>query len=368
MLLFALTAAATMLLAAGEVWMMRAGTPEQFGMAVRWTYVPAWALIVSLVGFVRLYLRAGRPWLGWAVCGLRTLSLILNFLTGANLNYREITAVRRIPFLGESVSVAEGVSNPWMLVGQLSLLLLVIFVADAALTVWRRGDRRQALVVGGGIVFLALMGTGQAILVFWGIIAAPITASLFYMGIVAAMGFELSHDVLRAAELSEELRESEQRMDLAASAADLGLWVWDIARDEIWTTDKGRELFGFAAGERLDFTRWVGTLHPEDREPVCAAVAAALENGGDYHSEYRVLSGAPPVRWIAARGPGRVRRRSPPAADARRLHRHHGAEAGGAGGARKTGGTDPPLARGDARGIVRLARARAKPASHRHPK
>jgi hypothetical protein len=42
----------------------------------------------------------------------------------------------------------------------------------------------QALVVCGGMVFLALMGTGQAILVFWGIIPAPITASLFYMGIV----------------------------------------------------------------------------------------------------------------------------------------------------------------------------------------
>jgi hypothetical protein len=54
------------------------------------------------------------------------------------------------------------------------------------------------------------------------------------MGIVAAMGFELSYDMFR----TEELRESERRMDLAASAVDLGLWGWDIARDEIWTTDK----------------------------------------------------------------------------------------------------------------------------------
>ena len=301
-LLFALMAVATTLLAAGEMWMMQAGTPEQFGMALRWGHVPVWALIVSLVGFVRFYLRAGRRWLGWAVCGVRTLSLIPNFLTGANLDYREITALRRIPFLGESVSVAEGAPNPWMLVGQLSLLLLVIFVADAALTVWRRGDRRQALVVGGALAFFVLMGTGQAIMVFWGIKSAPITASLFYMAIVVAMGFELSHDVVRAAVLSEELRESERRMDLAASAADLGLWVWDIARDEIWTTDKGRDLFGFAKAEPLDFARFAGRLHPDDRDPVRAAVAAAFENGGNYHSEYRVLSGAPSVRWIAARG------------------------------------------------------------------
>ena len=95
--LFALTAVATTLLAAGEVWMMRAGTPEELATAVRWTHVPAWMLIVSLVGFVRLYLRAGRRWLAWTVCGVRTLSLILNFSTGVNLNYREITAVRRLP-------------------------------------------------------------------------------------------------------------------------------------------------------------------------------------------------------------------------------------------------------------------------------
>jgi C4-dicarboxylate-specific signal transduction histidine kinase len=32
------------------------------------------------------------------------------------------------------------------------------------------------------------------------------------------------------------------------------------------------------------------------------AVATALENGGNYHNEYRLLSGAASVRWIAAQG------------------------------------------------------------------
>ena len=32
-------------------------------------------------------------------------------------------------------------------------------------------------MLGGGLVFLALMGTVQAILVFWGISSAPMTAS-----------------------------------------------------------------------------------------------------------------------------------------------------------------------------------------------
>src|SRR5882757_5410266 len=188
-LLFALMAAATAVFAGCELWMMGAETPEAFGTAVRWGHVPIWVLFVSLVGFVRLYLRAGRLWLAWTACGMRTLSLILNFLYTPNLNYREITALRHISFLGERVVVAEGIPNPWMLVGQFSLLLLVIFVADAAITVWQRGDRRQALSVGGSIVFFVVAGTGQVILTLWGIIHVPITASLFFMAIVAAMSY-----------------------------------------------------------------------------------------------------------------------------------------------------------------------------------
>jgi PAS domain S-box-containing protein len=299
---FALAAVATAFLAATEIWMMRAETPEQFATALRWLHVPAWALIVALVGFVRLYLRAGRRWLAWTVGGVRTLSLILNFLTGPNLNYREITALRRIPFLGEPVSVGVGVPNPWMLVGQLSLVLLVVFAVDAALMVWRRGDRRQALMLGGGIVFFVSMATGQAILALWGIVPMPITASLFYMGIVAAMGFELSHDVLRAAEISDELRESEQRMTLAAEVANLGIWIRDLARNEVWASEKWRELFGFSPSERLEFADILQRLHPDDREAVGQTLANALERGGGYETEYRIVLPDDRVRWIAARG------------------------------------------------------------------
>jgi hypothetical protein len=58
---------------------------------------------------------------------------LLNFLVGQNLNFRQITHLRHIPFFGQSVAVAEGVSNPWMLVGQLNLLLFVVFVTGAAI-------------------------------------------------------------------------------------------------------------------------------------------------------------------------------------------------------------------------------------------
>jgi signal transduction histidine kinase len=208
---FALTALAAVGMAGSELWMMHAATAGEFALAVRWMHVPAWVGILALVGFVRVYLRAGRPWLAWAVCAMRTVSLALDFLTGVNLNYWEITAVRPIGFLGEPVFVAVGVPNPWMLVGQASLLLLVVFVADATVAVWRRGERRQALLVGVSMIFFVVLSTVQAVLAFWSIVPMPISTSLFFLGIVMGMAYELSRDVLRAAQLAHELSESENK-------------------------------------------------------------------------------------------------------------------------------------------------------------
>ena len=281
-LLFSLTAVGTAGMAYCELWMMRAETPGQFGTALRWLHVPAWALLVALVGFVRLYLRAGRPWLAWSFVGLRTLSLLLDFLVGQNLNYREITRLRHIPFFGESVSVAEGVANPCMLVGQLSLLLLVLFVADATVTVWRRGDRRQALAVGGSIVFFTLAGTVQAVLVLWEMVHWPMTTSFFYLGIVATMAYEMSREALRAAQLSDDLRESEARMTLAAEAAGFGVWMWSIARNQIWGSERWLRLFGFAPDATVTFENVMQRIHPDDREGVERAVRRALEDRSDY--------------------------------------------------------------------------------------
>jgi two-component system, LuxR family, sensor kinase FixL len=301
-LLFALTAFAAAVFAGCELWIMRAETPDAFGMAVRWAHVPATVLIVSLVGFVRLYLRAGRLWLAWMVCGVRTLSLILDFVFTPNLNYREIKALRHVSYLGELIVAPVGVPSPWMLISQLGLLLLVIFVADASIVVWRRGDRRQALSVGGSIVLFVVAATGQLILTLWGILHAPITVSLFFMGIVAAMGLELSRDVLRAARLSDDLRESQERMALATHALNLGIWVRDLVRNEVWATEKWRELLGFAKSERIDLDSFLQKLHPEDREAVNQALAQALGDAGGYETEYRVVLPDGQVRWIASRG------------------------------------------------------------------
>src|SRR5579864_1628579 len=62
-LLFSVTAISVAAIAGCELLLMRAQTTEQFGTVLKWAHVPVFFTVVSIVGFVRLYLQAGRPWL-----------------------------------------------------------------------------------------------------------------------------------------------------------------------------------------------------------------------------------------------------------------------------------------------------------------
>jgi len=300
-LLFSCSAIAAAAISAFELWMLNSKTVDEYEPLVRWIHVPTWVLTLSFVAFVRLYLHAGRVWLVWSIYGLRTLVLILNFIFPVSINFTAITDIRQFSWGGQMVSVPVGASNPWGLLSTISLFLLLIFSVDAAITVWRRGDRRRALLVGGSMIFGALLAW-HVPLVIWGVIDVPFFLGFTYTAIVAAMGYELSNDLARAAGLVRELEISEKRLNLAADSANLGMWEWDIAHNEIWMTDKGRALFGFAPSEKLDFDRFRKLLHPEDSESVLQAVENSLRTGAEYRSEYRAVLPDGQIRWIVGRG------------------------------------------------------------------
>ena len=65
-----------------------------------------------------------------------------------------------------------------------------------------------------------------------------------------------------------ELRESEARLSLATDAAGVGLWIMEIATDNVWVTPKTRELVHFAPDAELNYKTFLKAIHPEDRERV----------------------------------------------------------------------------------------------------
>jgi PAS domain S-box-containing protein len=311
-LFFAIAALSVAGIAFGELAMMHSRTTEEIGRAQQLTHIPVTLLVLAIVGFVHSHFGTGRLWLGVSACVARLVCLVINFVCPPNLNFREITSLGQLNFLGETIVVPEGVINPWTRLGELSSLLMLTFVIDASLTLWRRGtseDRRRALVVGGSITLFIVLAAGWASLIHAQVIHMPYLISFPFLGVIAAMGFELSYDILRAAQTTRELhaseaalRESDTRVSLSASAANLGLWVWDVEQDDLWMTEKGRELFGFAKSERISFSRFLQAVHQDDRARIQQLVEDALARGGDYESEYRITPNEGKTKWVTVFG------------------------------------------------------------------
>ena len=311
-LAFSVTALSLAAVTFCELMLMRAQTPAEFGTFLRWAHIPVFTLLVSIVVFVRTYLKAGRLWLAWGVCGVRLLALIINFRAELNINYLTITSLRQVSFLGETASTAIGVENPWSHVPQFGELLLLFFLLDALFTCWRRGDnleRYRAAVIAGSLIFWLAIAAGNAVLINTGVIESIYFISLPFLAVVAAIAYLLGSDIVRADVLTGKLARSEgerrinaRRMDQAAEAAGIAIWEWDVERDDLWITDQGRMLFGFAPEERIDFDRFLATLHPDDRPVTSEHVKDALTKGGNYEGEYRVILPGGQERWIRTRG------------------------------------------------------------------
>ncbi len=118
----------------------------------------------------------------------------------------------------------------------------------------------------------------------------------------------LMEDAVAAREQAEQtgaaLRQTEERMRLAAEAAELGMWEADPVTGALNWSDRARMIFGVAADAPIDHQVFLKCLHPDDRERMLAARQRALDPAGDgrYEVEYRVLWSDGTVRWVVARG------------------------------------------------------------------
>src|SRR5215831_3054597 len=60
-----------------------------------------------------------------------------------------------------------------------------------------------------------------------------------------------------------ELRESEERMRVAAEAVSLGIWEWDLGKGEIWATNARRVIPGWPASGKIALKDFMCRLHPD---------------------------------------------------------------------------------------------------------
>ncbi|WP_375773519.1 PAS domain-containing protein [Archangium gephyra] len=109
-----------------------------------------------------------------------------------------------------------------------------------------------------------------------------------------------------AARMASALRESEDRLRLALSSAELGIWELEPLSGERSWDARCHELFGLPPREgRISQASFLACLHPEDRPRVEAAMRAACDPRGDgrYQTECRTVDAkGRVVRWISSHG------------------------------------------------------------------
>ncbi len=289
-----------------ELQSMYARTPDQWAFWVRWCHAPLFGAIAGTVLFVRLYFGTGRIWLAASVIVLRVVIVILNFASDSNVNFEHVNSLAHINFLGQSITVVgDAVTGRWQFLATLSTVLLVAFIVDATLAKWRQGgaeNRRRAAVIGGGVLLFVAIASVYTQLIIWRVVTLPFLITPSFAVALLAMAYELSRDTLRAARLARELEESRRRLELAAGAADLGLWEWDSHTNRVWATRQAHAIFGFEEGEMDRIEHWFGRIYPEDAARIRPAMQAALEIGREHSAEFRICPPGTGVRWITALG------------------------------------------------------------------
>ena len=94
------------------------------------------------------------------------------------------------------------------------------------------------------------------------------------------------------------LKQSEERMALAATSANIGLWQFDNTSGHFWATEHCRSMFGLPGHAPLTPEVLIDAARPEDRQ----AAKEALRKELPAVSEFRVVLPDGQTRWIFARG------------------------------------------------------------------
>ena len=309
-LAFACAAVALSAMSVLELVALHARTPAELGSLIRWMHVPIAVLVVALVIFVRLSFGTRYFALAAVAVALRLVALVADFTTGVNLNFASIHEVGRVRWPGDVlIAYPIGAPNPWVAVGQLSNLMLAVYMAMILITTMRSTDaqlRRHAVIIcGGWLLFIGLMMTAALVMTL-NIGKTPFIGTPSFVFVIAAMSYQLGSNLLESNRLATKLRESEvarlqgeRDLEHAAGAAGLGLWSWNIPDDRVVGSPMSREWFGEHEND-CALAGVMRRIHPNDRARLRSAIEDAWLSG-TFTTTFRLARGEV-ERWLTVTG------------------------------------------------------------------
>jgi PAS domain S-box-containing protein len=114
---------------------------------------------------------------------------------------------------------------------------------------------------------------------------------------------KIERDISDRTRAEAERRASEDRLQLALDAGNMGAWDWEIASGTLDWSPNMVEMHGLRPDDFTGrFEDFSDRIHPDDRDRVLKQIQAALQTDGLLHTEYRNLRPDGSVQWLEARG------------------------------------------------------------------
>lgn len=113
----------------------------------------------------------------------------------------------------------------------------------------------------------------------------------------------VTYDITNRKKAEQELKQANERLNIASVAAKAGIWDWDIKNGNIEWTPVMYEIFGLDPGKSdASFEAWDNVLHPEDLEVSQERIKKAIKEHSFLDNKYRIIKPDGTVRWINALG------------------------------------------------------------------
>ena len=113
---------------------------------------------------------------------------------------------------------------------------------------------------------------------------------------------EMFTNALARKRRENSLRESEERLSLAADSAGAGLWTLDYRTGTFWATERARAIFGYSPDDMISLEVLQASVDPDDWELVRGVIEQAQAAVDPVEVEYRIiLPGDGGQRWILSR-------------------------------------------------------------------
>ena len=116
-------------------------------------------------------------------------------------------------------------------------------------------------------------------------------------GAIAA-GMDITHYKI----IEDSLRESEERLRLAQTRGNVGVWDWNTVTDELSFTPELEHLYGLSPGAIKTYQDWRQLTHPDDIRKIEAERDDKIAKNEPFDLEFRIFHNSGDIRWLSAKG------------------------------------------------------------------